>query len=303
MHLGFDALLFSAFLAGVKRTTGLTYASCASQNRLILNSFQAVTFTSTEQRYTPWVGDGNGGFNYAHAIIQNCLAPIWKSVRRVVERRYSDSNKFPGEYVFDFAVVVFGVCTPSLLQCPYLTLPLSAIIILREKTIMQWGFFKVFYTPLFACKCSIFFLPWQFSLTDWNCRFPSYSVFLHLSQEIVNKEVQHNGSQSKVCKCSWKYFSNLVLFYVVQNTLTVLEKLPWIHLYFLGSPASVRMPLKQIDQRCSQSCRYGDWYTTIFCQNGILTQTRMRCKGSWILGYNMRIAQCQKASRKTGKNQ
>lgn len=52
--------------------------------------------------------------------------------------------------MFDFAVVVFGVCTLPLLQLPYLTLPLSAIIILREKAIMQW---KLFGIP--SCKCSI----------------------------------------------------------------------------------------------------------------------------------------------------
>ena len=51
------------------------------------------------------------GFNYAHALIQNCLAPIWNSVRRMAERYYSNSDNIPGEYVFDFAVVVFGVCT------------------------------------------------------------------------------------------------------------------------------------------------------------------------------------------------
>ena len=40
VHLGFDALLFSAFLAGVKRTTGLTYASCASHGGLLLTHFR-----------------------------------------------------------------------------------------------------------------------------------------------------------------------------------------------------------------------------------------------------------------------
>ena len=136
----------------------------AHLKELVIDSFQAVTFTSTEQRYTPWVGDWIVGFNYAHAIIQNCLALIWNSVRRVVESWCSDSNKFPGEYVFDFAVVVFGVCTPSLLHLPYLTPPLSAFIILREEAIMQWVFFSGTPSSLLVCKCSICFLPWQFSL-------------------------------------------------------------------------------------------------------------------------------------------
>lgn len=59
--------------------------------------------------------------------------------------------------MFDFAVVVFGVCTLSLLQLPYLILPLSAIVILREKEIMQWASSAPH--PLLVCKCSIFFLP------------------------------------------------------------------------------------------------------------------------------------------------
>jgi hypothetical protein len=41
-----------------------------------------------------------------------------------------------------------------------LTLLILAIVIFREKAMMQWGFFEVFGTPLLlVCKCSIFFLP------------------------------------------------------------------------------------------------------------------------------------------------
>jgi len=35
VHLGFDALLISAFLAGVKRTTGLTYVNLACSTRSV----------------------------------------------------------------------------------------------------------------------------------------------------------------------------------------------------------------------------------------------------------------------------
>jgi hypothetical protein len=58
LHLGFDALLISAFLAGVKRTTGLTPALSQVPN---------------------------------------------KDVRQLL-RSYLEL----GEYVFDFAVVIFG---------------------------------------------------------------------------------------------------------------------------------------------------------------------------------------------------
>lgn len=45
VHLGFDAMLISAFLAGVKRTTGLTYAhfSPALTHSLTLNSSPALS--------------------------------------------------------------------------------------------------------------------------------------------------------------------------------------------------------------------------------------------------------------------
>ena len=70
---------------------------------------------------------------------------------------YSDTDdpEFPGEYMFDFAVVVFGVCTPFALLCLNLTLLLPAVIILREKTLMRRGE-RAF--QLLACKYSIFIL-------------------------------------------------------------------------------------------------------------------------------------------------
>ena len=109
--------------------------------------------------------------------------------------------------------------------------------------------------------------------------------------------------RAKSANALWNISETSIFFYVAENTLTVPEKLLWIHLYFLGSPASARMPLKQIDQRCSQNCKYKINMSAYSAKNGILTQTRMHCKGNWILGYNKGIAQCQKASRRRGKNQ
>jgi hypothetical protein len=110
--------------------------------------------------------------------------------------------------VFDFAVVVFGVCAPfaALVALSY-SASLSDRHPSRESD-NALGLFKVFGTPLLACVFSSFLdsSPYRLKLSH---RFQSYTVFLHLSQEIVNKEVQHNGSQSKVCKCSLKYLRNL----------------------------------------------------------------------------------------------
>ncbi|PPQ66297.1 hypothetical protein CVT26_010981, partial [Gymnopilus dilepis] len=86
-HLGFDALLISAFLAGVKRTTGLTPALSQVPNKDIRRMYHSKLRT--------WL------YNLAHA--HGCLFPaeLLKSYLEV------------GEYVFDFAVVIFGVCSST----------------------------------------------------------------------------------------------------------------------------------------------------------------------------------------------
>ncbi|RXW15999.1 hypothetical protein EST38_g9856 [Candolleomyces aberdarensis] len=76
VHLGFDALLISAFLAGVKRTTGLTFVHNASGSSPFLIS----CFTRPALYQIPN-----------------------KDIRQVV-----GSWLEAGEYVFDFAVVFFG---------------------------------------------------------------------------------------------------------------------------------------------------------------------------------------------------
>ncbi|KAJ2930218.1 hypothetical protein H1R20_g6856, partial [Candolleomyces eurysporus] len=74
VHLGFDALLISAFLAGVKRTTGLTPALYQIPNK------------DVRQVVGTWLEAG-----------------MWTCSRA---QRLSDPAS--GEYVFDFAVVFFG---------------------------------------------------------------------------------------------------------------------------------------------------------------------------------------------------
>ncbi|PCH41589.1 DUF1748-domain-containing protein [Wolfiporia cocos MD-104 SS10] len=75
-HLGFDALLITAFLAGIRRTTGLTYVSESPKSECNRNPFSD----------SPKLAD-----------VPN------KDVRQIL-RSYLEF----GEYIFDFAVVIFG---------------------------------------------------------------------------------------------------------------------------------------------------------------------------------------------------
>ena len=112
--------------------------------------------------------------------------------------------------MFDFAVVVFGVCTPSLLQLPSLTY--STSISDHHPSRESDKVTGVFGTPSSLSLYVFYFLPSLTApLTDWKGAYVSVLVLftiLHLSQEIVNKEVQYNGSQSEVCKCPLNYLRN-----------------------------------------------------------------------------------------------
>ncbi|KAJ3568409.1 hypothetical protein NP233_g5732 [Leucocoprinus birnbaumii] len=74
VHLGFDAMLLSAFLAGIKRTTGLTPALAQVPNKDIRRKSQF------------------------HQLCP-CLIPPPELLRSYLEF---------GEYIFDFAVVILG---------------------------------------------------------------------------------------------------------------------------------------------------------------------------------------------------
>jgi len=55
VHLGLDAVLFSAFLAGVRRTTGLSYAHISPYVHGHLFRLQASSLPSPQQGRSPWV--------------------------------------------------------------------------------------------------------------------------------------------------------------------------------------------------------------------------------------------------------
>ncbi|KAI9453201.1 DUF1748-domain-containing protein [Lactarius psammicola] len=92
MHLGFDALLISAFLAGVKRTTGLTCVCLPPSLAPEQREMAIPLLTRSLLLVLVWI-------SYRPALSQ---VPN-KDVRQLL-RSYLEV----GEYVFDFAVVVFG---------------------------------------------------------------------------------------------------------------------------------------------------------------------------------------------------
>lgn len=55
VHLGLDAVLLSAFLAGVRRTTGLSYAHISPYVHGHLFRLQASSLPSPQQGHSPWV--------------------------------------------------------------------------------------------------------------------------------------------------------------------------------------------------------------------------------------------------------
>ncbi|KAF8165123.1 hypothetical protein B0H34DRAFT_223776 [Crassisporium funariophilum] len=93
VHIGFDALLIAAFLAGVKRTTGLTYV-----------------FDKGGRSFTHICVAGLHCRKSRTKTFVNCYDHIWSSVRNLVPSRDEIMPKciYIGEYTFDFAVVIFG---------------------------------------------------------------------------------------------------------------------------------------------------------------------------------------------------
>lgn len=118
VHIGFDALLISAFLAGVKRNTGLTYAtpcwlypSSSSHTPLLCSVDPSCQRFQTR---TCDVSDLACLYRASSLTISNrttkLISRIW-CVRGPVDASQPWMNICfdAGEYVFDFAVVVFGV--------------------------------------------------------------------------------------------------------------------------------------------------------------------------------------------------
>lgn len=111
IHLGVDALLVSAFLAGVRRSTGLTYvpanAACRALN--VARHRQACS------RYHPEQGHSSSvRILCMHGVvltfsIQSGFATTWRSVRGYVVSVRLVSLLLIGEYAYDFAVVFLGV--------------------------------------------------------------------------------------------------------------------------------------------------------------------------------------------------
>ena len=117
-HLGLDALLISAFLAGVKRSTGLTFVKVLDVYNLSL----ILLVDLSSPRSLIKIFDV-GLFPLSHDLLiviifhYRTSAIILRDgyVMEGLQTRRCTSHMFvtcAGEYAFDFAVVVFGV-SPS----------------------------------------------------------------------------------------------------------------------------------------------------------------------------------------------
>jgi len=131
VHLGLDAVLLSAFLAGIRRTTGLSYAHISPYVYGHLFRLQASPLPSPQQGHSPWVR-----LSLLPLLRVDALSELLHSYlelgRFYLSVRCQTHLSASGEYVFDFAVVAFGVRFSS--AHPYTcSVPASAPRPLREE--------------------------------------------------------------------------------------------------------------------------------------------------------------------------
>lgn len=140
VHIGFDVLLISALLAGIKRSTGLTYAYAFSyafsaiDNGITpdLNSQRSLTRTCVVSHDLQSMTICEGANIVCPEFLRSYLEFGTFNIPEHGEGLYVIYYEI-GEYAFDFAVVFLGVCCILRSIVYILTSVLQAVIVFRTK--------------------------------------------------------------------------------------------------------------------------------------------------------------------------